>query len=212
MISTEGQTQGCSSATCCSSPTPSQCRRHLQQQFPQVRMWHSGSCLLEGTDNCPLLSHPPQKLLTQPWTDLNAAFRASPRTGGDTQPNIETDCSERKNPKKKDLQHEKTEEQGQGRANWSSVTSQRGKQSKPTSLKQRIHCSNYYSVSCTYVCSSFAQTLVHKLQLSLEFPSDSSHTKHVQPFGDGEKLQAEHGSATLTIRDAGENCREHNLS
>lgn len=53
---------------------------------------------------------------------------------------------------------------------------------------------------------------MHKLQLPLEFPIASSHTKHRQPFGDGGKLQAEHGSSILTIRDAGENCREHNLS
>lgn len=51
---------------------------------------------------------------------------------------------------------------------------------------------------------------MHKLQLSLEFLIDSSHTKNLQPFGDGEELQAEHGSAILTVKGAGENCREHN--
>ncbi|KAJ7406169.1 hypothetical protein WISP_135227 [Willisornis vidua] len=50
-----------------------------------------------------------------------------------------------------------------------------------------------------------AQTFMYKLQLSLEFPIDSLHTITSQLFGDGEKLQMEHGSTILTIRDAGIN-------
>lgn len=94
MISTEGQIQGCSTGQggeSCPQPAAAhpqlpQCRGHIQQQFPHLRMWHLGSCLLEGAGYCPLSPHPPQMFFTQPWTDLNAAFRASPRAGGDTQP------------------------------------------------------------------------------------------------------------------------------
>lgn len=50
--------------------------------------------------------------------------------------NMETDCSEEKKKPNKDLQNEKTQKQGQGRANWSSVTFQRGQQSKPTPLNK----------------------------------------------------------------------------
>lgn len=150
MISTEGQIQGCSTGQggeSCPQPAAAhpqlpQCRGHIQQQFPHLRMWHLGSCLLEGAGYCPLSPHPPQMFFTQPWTDLNAAFRASPRAGGDTQPPTDRHKygnrlfrGKKKKPNK-DLQNEKTQKQGQGRANWSSVTFQRGQQSKPTPLNK----------------------------------------------------------------------------